>query len=143
MHSKKNRLQIDYPYDFSLYGLLSGEKEYKLAWRLNDLLDICFAKSDNLKLKLRNGQDVEISNFIEKREHCTFLLLKNRVLSESLQNKFLIESHKHLDYFIIVKDKNNLIDSNELLSKLKDSPHIQMTSVLDVDRLPNKENLIF
>lgn len=143
MHLKKNRLQVEYAYDFKLFGLLSGEKEYKLAWRLNDLLDLNFAKSDNIQLKLRNGQSVEISNFVEKREHCSFSLLKNKVLSDNIQGKYLIESHKHLDYFLLIKDSNELIDSDVWLKNLKESPFIQMTTSLEVEHLPNKENLIF
>ena len=47
---KKRKLEADFTYDFSLLGIITAVKEYKLAWELNRFLEVDFVKSDDIQL---------------------------------------------------------------------------------------------
>jgi len=48
---KKKRLDIEYTFDFDLYGIISNVKAYKLAWELNNLLGSKLQKKDDYEIQ--------------------------------------------------------------------------------------------
>ncbi|MEC7857780.1 MAG: IPExxxVDY family protein, partial [Bacteroidota bacterium] len=54
--------------DYSLIGIVSTSKEYKIAWVLNNTLEISLVKEKDEKINLINNESIYISHFIYKRE---------------------------------------------------------------------------
>ena len=44
---KKNKLVIEYDFDFELLGILSSARGYKLAWEINQALGIQLVKQQD------------------------------------------------------------------------------------------------
>ena len=53
--------------DCKLIGLVSTSKEFKIAWIINNSLDVSLIKADNEIINLSNGSNLSISHLIYKR----------------------------------------------------------------------------
>ena len=61
--------------------------------------------------------------------------------STSKSRIYLLPEYKKVDY--LLKIENNLLDTKNLISKMKDIPQIITTFAVDVNTLKSKNNLIF
>jgi hypothetical protein len=53
---KRNKLIIDYEFDFELIGIISTAKGYKLAWEINQLLAIHLVKQPDMVVGFKNNE---------------------------------------------------------------------------------------
>ncbi|MDQ3394627.1 MAG: IPExxxVDY family protein [Bacteroidota bacterium] len=141
---KKNKLVVDYEFNFKLLGLISTAKDYKLAWSINIALAIKLVKNQDLKIEFVNDKHLIISNYIFETENSSLRLLKNKTL-EVVDPAFsyLMPELKDFDYFIIIDDSAGSFSAPEVINKIKKISWIQYIANLDTVKLKSKENLIF
>ena len=75
---KTFKLEVDYDYEFDLFGLVSSSKEYKLAWSLNKSFNIRLIKQQDLSYDFINKGRLVISNYLHMTEHRTIRLFRNK-----------------------------------------------------------------
>ena len=140
----RNKLEAVYSYDFDLIGLVSATKEYKLAWYLNQKSDLHLVKAEDIKIEFKNNSQILISNFVFESEFINVLLLSNKLLSSnSTINKFLVAELKQFDYLIQIKSELDDSLKQALLDIVRALPVVTYASIIDIEKLKNKENLLF
>lgn len=140
--SSGHELKIDYQCDFELVGLVCSARAYKLAWYINQYLQLNLAKSDDLVIKFVCEPNIIVSNFAYSTPHCSFRLLKNRSESE-VSEGYLLPELKNMDYFLIIKNESDTFDTAISIKKLSQIKLIDSYQRIAVDKLANKENLLF
>lgn len=140
--SSGHELKIDYQCDFELVGLVCSARAYKLAWYINQHLHLNLAKSKDLVIKFVSEPDIIVSNFAYNTPHCSFRLLKNQSEDE-VSGGYLLSELKNMDYFLIIKNESDTFDSANCIRKLSDISLIESYHRIAVDKLANKENLLF
>ncbi|CAN5258619.1 hypothetical protein BH23BAC1_BH23BAC1_18540 [soil metagenome] len=141
---KKNKLIVDYGYDFELLGIISPVKDYKIAWAINNTLNFKFKKNNDLKIEFINDKQLIISNYTFETENSLLRLLKNKSQSVSdLTFSYLIPELKNFDYFIKIEDEADTFNQALLIKKIKTIPLIQYITTIDAGKLRSKENLLF
>ena len=75
---KKNRLDIEYTYDFELLGLISSAKGYRLAWEINRLLGVRLVKQPDLVIYGKNKSVLSYSHFASGGATNQLKLFKNK-----------------------------------------------------------------
>lgn len=141
---RKNKLVVSYDYDFVLLGLAAPVKDYKLAWSINQSLEIHLIKEDDLHIDFIGNQHVVISSFLFEKEHCKLRLLKNKAEEESRPAvAHLLPELAELDYFLMITDPAANFPIPTVMQKLKSLDIVQFLTQLRIDTLKNKENLIF
>ncbi len=139
---KKNKLHIDYEYDFTLLAVVSNVREYKLAWSINQKLHINLVKEKDLQFNFLNEQNLIVSNYKFATEHTTFRLLKNKSVQEE-SNAFLIPELNGFDFLVMIQGVGDFFDGIDVEQALKEIPVIQYISKVTIHQLKSKENLIF
>ena len=139
---KKNKLVIDYEYDFSLLAIVSNAREYKLAWSINQQLHIKLVKERDLHFNFLNQQNLIVSNYKFATEHTTFRLLKNKSAQEE-SSAYLIPELSEFDFLIMIQGVGDFFDGIDVEQTLKEIPVIQYISKVNIHQLKSKENLIF
>lgn len=139
---KKNKLQIDYEYDFTLLAVRSEMKEYKLAWQINQKLHIRLVKEEDIHFHFLNQQNLIVSNYKFATEHTTFRLLKNKSVQQG-SHSWLIPELDQFDYLIMIQGVGDFFDGINLVQALKELPAIQFVSSISINQLKSRENLIF
>jgi len=139
---KKSTLQVTHQYEFELIGLVAPLKDYKMAWLINNILEIKLVKAADFKMEFLNQPDLIISQYILKKEHGFIQLLRNRSYSNNGLVRHLIPELKFVDYFLVLQDYTFEMDINSYIDNLSANSLIQNVVKLDISKLKSKENLL-
>jgi hypothetical protein len=139
---KKAKLQIEPTFDFELLGIVSPIREYRMAWLVNQELEINLVKADDLELEFLSSEKLEIAQYFLSLPHGFIQLLKNKALNSSQQLAYLIPELKNLDYFLLVQDETEQLDLSNFMEKLSRNPLVQSIVRIDISKLKSKENLL-
>ena len=139
---KKVKLQIEHTYDFEVLGLVSPEKDYKMAWLINRQLDLDLIKWEDLEIEFLSDPQLKISQYFLSLPHGFVQLLKNKAINSQNQVSYLIPELKTMDYFLLVQDQTFQISINTFANKLAEIPFIQNVMKLDITKLKSRENLL-
>ena len=139
---KKSTLQVTHQYEFELIGLVAPLKDYKMAWLINNILEIKLVKVVDFKMEFLNQPDLIISQYILKKEHGFIKLLRNRSYSNNGLVRHLIPELKFMDYFLVLQDYTFEMDINAYIDNLSADSLIQNAVKLDISKLKSKENLL-
>ncbi len=135
--------------DFELFAIHSTLEPYRLAYFMNTTLGVRFKSSTVI-------QDFDFYEFHDEKNQSLWNLVANKAiidneLVETNQNSLfaqankkrihLLPEYKKVDYFL--KIENNTLNTQNLISKIKDIPQIITTFAIDVATLKSKNNLIF
>ncbi|MCZ6900568.1 MAG: IPExxxVDY family protein [Bacteroidetes bacterium] len=141
---KRNKLIVDYDYNFNLIGMISPVKDYKLIWSINHQLNVKLVKNTDLILEYLNQQKLVISNFLFETENSSLRILKNKAEDgDELKKSYLLPELKNFDYFLMLEGSGDTFNISELEGKLKNLEIIQYLTKIDVSKLKSKENLVF
>lgn len=140
----KNKLIIEYNYDFSLYGIISISKDYRLAWLINKNMDIHLRKENDIKISFLNDENLVISNYLYETEHAQLRMLKNKSEDrKSDKMSYLIPELNKFDFLIMKNGRIGDLSDQELLRDIQKIKEVQYIVALEIDKLKSKENLIF
>lgn len=141
---KKRRLDAEIDFTFTLFGLITALKEYKLAWLLNSRLDIQLDKTKDIEIEFLKSQNLIISNYLFETEHSCLRLLKNKSADQFEENRtFIVPELKRFDFLVIVQGFEDTFSDLELKESLSSIKGIQYVQSFNVEELKSKENLIF
>ena len=139
---KKAKLLVEPTFDFELLGLVSPIREYRMAWLINQEMDLNLVKADDLELEFLNAPKLEISQYFLSLPHGFIQLLKNKALNSSQQLAYLIPELKNLDYFLLVQDETEQVQLSTFIDQLAKNSLIQSIVRIDISKLKSKENLL-
>ena len=139
---KKNKLIIDYEYDFNLIGIISTAKGYKLAWELNQALGIHLVKQSDLIVGFKNNEEKAFGYYSHQTQLNRLKVFKNRPVDQDAGKYYLIPEFPHYD-FIILADMEEYDKSQHLLQSLKSIDSIQLAAIIPLEGLKSKSNFIF
>jgi len=139
---KKAKLQIEPTFDFELLGIVSPIREYRMAWLVNQELELNLVKVDDLELECLNSVKLEIAQYFLSLPHGFIQLLKNKALNSAQQLAYLVPELKNLDYFLLVQDETEQMDLSNFMEKLSRNPLVQSIVRIDISKLKSKENLL-
>ncbi|HSI91513.1 MAG TPA: IPExxxVDY family protein [Adhaeribacter sp.] len=141
---KTFRLDLDYDFDFELYGVVSSSKEHTLAWALNKYFNLRLIKQKDLCFDFINKGRLVISNYLYRTDHCTIRLFRNRSVDLcTLKKPFLVPDIKEYDYVIQVSGALGRFCNEELHQHLNVVPLVQYVRQFNPNDLQFKDNLIF
>lgn len=137
-------LDIEYDFDFDVYGIVSPVKEYKLAWALNRGLDIKLAKQHDLCYDMLGRERMIISNYAYSTDFSVVRLFRNKAIgSTTLKKPYLLPEIKEYDYILQITGNLHSLYSQEFFKTLLNSPLVQYVKQFDPRSFKFKENLIF
>jgi hypothetical protein len=138
---KRNRLEIEYSFDFELLGLTTSAKGYKLAWELNRCLKIRLQKKADLVITNRAKQETTYSLHVYETPVNTVRLFRNRPNEPHPAKNLLVPEFPHVDY--IVMTQGDALPGNRLQEELKGIASIEWVAFIPLDSLKSKTNFIF
>jgi hypothetical protein len=138
---KKNKLEIEYSYDFDLLGLTTSAKAYKLAWELNQSLHIRLLKKPDLIILTKSKEEAAYSLHVHETVLNTLRLFKNRPNEANLSKYLLVPEYPHVDFIIMIQGEEHA--SNRLQEELRAISSIEWVAFIPLGALKSKDNFIF
>ncbi len=138
---KKHLLAFEQAYDFDMIGLCSHHNDYRVAWSINEKLNIGLTKAtEDYVITSKKGTPVSQHSYYEFRDSenlIEFYLIKNKALG-----KYLIPEKPAIDYFLFLYE-NHLWEPEDLLTELKEISSILGGFVFDPEEIDSTEHLVF
>jgi len=125
--------------EFTIFGIVTTEADYKLSQLLNKKLKITLRNINTIDLTGVDGMNLNFSRYSDTSgsPEITFSLISNRSDKEYLLKKF-----KNIDYFFRINGIDNKFDIEQLTSTLREIERI--TAVFRLDPLEIKDkNLVY
>lgn len=136
---KKQRLVVEIEYEFSLLGISSSVKPYKLAWSINQHLNLNLVRQSDYELEEKNGV-VGFTNFVHQIEDQDLTLFKNK--AEESSGLYLVPEHLHFDFIIKYMHGFQTFAPEELIKALKEVECIEYIAPIDLKNLKSKMNFL-
>lgn len=141
MAVQRHKLEIEYEYDFIVVGISSHEKPHRVAWGLNQSLELDLARTEPYTLALKKTDPVsEFTRFTWDHPdfEATYSLLSNKGT-----HGLLIPEQHQADYFLVAQGPFTEEDGQEMISGMRTVSFILMAYRIDPQVLKSKQNLIF
>ncbi len=139
---KKKRLDIDYSYDFELIGIISPLKGYKLAWEINNWLDVKLIKEPDLHITFKANIEANFSYFSFHSEASVLKLFKNKPNETDHSKAVLVPEFAHYDFILFVQS-DDTGKSNRLQEVLRNIPSMELVAFIPLGALKSKDYFIF
>ena len=138
---KKYTLDFDEPEAYIMIGLSSHHPDYRLAWNINEVLDLQLEKADEW-FYLVNKKGVTLSFhpyflYLDEENLTQYYLIKNKH-----EGKYLTPEKPMLDY-LFFSTNQFLLSEEEIIAKLKKGSSILGVFSLNSKELKSTENIIF
>ena len=138
---KKSKLVIDYDFDFSLWGITTAARGYKLAWDLNEHLGIRLVKQPDLLVGFKNNGEKPFSFYSYETPLNRLKLFKNRPSDQDSGKYFLIPEFPHFDFIILAAMEEQ--HSKQLVHNIRSIPSVELVASIPLQDLKSKSNFIF
>jgi hypothetical protein len=139
---KKNKLLIEYEFDFHLMGVSSGAKGYKLAYDINHRLGINLVKQPDLVVGFKNAEEKSFSFYAFETPLNRLKLFKNKPVEQDTGKYFLIPEFPHFDFIILAAMEEHQTPQ-QLIELIKTVSSVQLVSHIPLEGLKSKSNFIF
>ena len=140
---KYRKLQVEYEYDFNLFGLTTAAKGYKLAWTVNNALNTDLIATNNISFTLRDNRTFRLTAFEYAAETFKYLLFQNRLRSDDgVDAGFMLPEMARIDYFLRIDGETYPNTPDKVLSILRNLLIVDYCVRIDINKLRSKENLL-
>ena len=147
-----------FPQNFHLIAIHSDLDEFRLAYFLNEKLNISLIRRNNDIYLAENNAYYPSYEFLDETKYLKWIFFSNKSLVFELPNSdetslfsskslvkneiSLLSNQKQVDYFLIVENIANKLYLEKVLKKISEISGV-ITSFMSDNKLENKENLIF
>ena len=141
MSLQRHKLEVNYEYDFILIGISSHEKPHRVAWALNNSLELDLARKEPYMISLKKSEPASEFVFFSW-EHPDFEATYSLLANKGTYG-LLIPEQNQADYFLHAQGPFTDQDKKEIIPRLRAIPFILMAYQIDPQLLKSKQNLIF
>ncbi len=138
---RKNKLEIEYTYDFELVGIRTSLKGYKLAWQLNQDFHTRLIKKKGLEIQGKKDS-AHFDHYAHQTPLSAIHLFRNRPTGEETSQTALVPEFPHFDFILMTQSEENL-KGNRLQEYLRNLPSVELAALIPLSALKSKENFIF
>ncbi len=132
---KKIKIKQENKQTDEIIGISSTHADFRIAWSLNNLLQIHLSKSKDVSVLIKRNDSSETLSFslftFDDSDENGYYLLSNKDKGKNMSSKY-----KNIDYFFIVK--SNVFILQNLSNKLNNTEYIDGTFILQTDMVLKK-----
>jgi len=121
--------------DFSVLGINSHAKGYKLCWNINKELQLNFEKTED---QMINKEMMFSRYFCTTNKGDEYSIIANRS-----KKGYLIPDQKSVNYFLIANNRNWLAEKKEFIDKLRENKEVLLVFELDAVKSKYVSRFIF
>lgn len=133
---KKHKLTIDSDFNFSIFGIHTTEKDYKLCWFINESLSLKLSKSEDIIFEGKNGIEYNYSVYTHYDDNDEILY---RFISNKNGSNYLIEELKNIDFIFQIFDNDN---ASKITSELKKVENVLGVIKIDLELIKAKNKQV-
>ena len=137
----KKKLDVEIGVEAAVIGVVSSLKDYKLAWKINQVFKIELIMDEDLVISMANSRIV-VSNYCYQTDFMQINLIKNKGMDKA-KATYLVPELPQIDYFMLITGEEFFGSVKETVSRLKEVEGISFVQLIDINKLKSKDNFIF
>lgn len=125
---------------YTLLGLSTQLKDYRLSFLLNKLPGFCFTRVEDLSVKIPDaGEPIHFSLYTcsDEENFNAYTLISNRSTDH-----FLVPSVKQADYLLMIEGPFKKQQKDELLKSLRTVPNMLLAAEINTSSVKQFESLL-
>jgi hypothetical protein len=128
--------------DVRVLGIMAPVKDYQFCWHINTSTGFDFRLNQELEIRLIRKKREYFFSIYKYNEPNKFL--SHYIYSNRFDGEYLLPEFKHLDYLWLIKG-DEICDETlqDTMQAIRSVPHVQLVADLAVDKITNKENMVF
>lgn len=138
----KKKLELDLEVEAAVIGIVTSLKDYKLAWKINQVFKIELFLDNDLEINLTKSIIATLSNYCYQTDFVKINLIKNKGVNNE-KTVYLASELAQIDYFLMVEGENYFMEVSEIIKKLQMQNEISFVQLIDSTKLKSKDNFIF
>ena len=128
--------------DTRVLGIMAPVKDYQFCWYINSSTGLDFRLNPELEIKLIRKKRDYFFSLYEYNEPNKFL--SHYIYKNHFDGEYLLPEFKHLDFLWLMKgDEVSDEAMQETVQTIRSIPQVQLVAELTIDKISNKENLVF
>lgn len=128
--------------DTRVLGIMAPVKDYQFCWFINTSTGLDFRLNPELEIKLIRKKRDYFFSLYEYNEPNKFL--SHYIYKNHFDGEYLLPEFKHLYFLWLMKgDEVSEEAMQETVQTIRSIPQVQLVAELTVDKISNKENLVF
>ena len=137
---KKLRLESDYDKDYTLFGIILHQRDYRLIWSINEKMQIHLMKMDDLKIFQDKKNEFNTFSLYYYDEPNTF---KSYFFFSNMGEKGpLFAEHRQTNYFLLIKGNVSQILNEEITDSLSTNEYILKAHPIPISTIKNIYNFL-
>lgn len=141
MKTKKYKLSARVDYNFTLIGIVSADKIYKLAWYFNTYLGFEFMKSEDLIIAVDNQDITKMFEVFASASEST--LNTFNIISNKCENGFLLNQFKNIDFILKIQPSISESETIKLIDNIRSIASVISVFSIDNNLIKDKEKQYF
>ena len=138
----KKKLEVEIEDDASVIGIVTSLKDYKLAWKINQVFEIELTLVSDLEINLTKSTKAVFSNYCYQIEFNKIDLVKNKSI-DGEKVEYVAKELPQIDFFFMIEGEGRFIKLAEIVKKLQSINEISFVQIIDTTKLKSKDNFIF
>jgi hypothetical protein len=135
---KKHRLDSKYDDDFTLFGIVSHLKDYRLIWSINEKMHLHLVKMSDLKIFQDKKNEFNFFSLYYYDEPHTFKTYY--FISNNGEKGSLFAEHKQTNYFLLIKGNVSPALRNEIVKDIYTIVNVLTVHHIPISIIKNAEN---
>ena len=131
---------VDDHLDFDVIGIICAFKDYRLCFEINLLLDFKLKRVNDLELTLEKKGSTGLFSFYQyiSIDNEQFFLIANKG-----NHTWFVPEQKHIDYFMMIRNRASFTELHSLMKKLKSIPLINSVIIIDTAKLKSADHFLY
>ncbi|QOI98471.1 MAG: IPExxxVDY family protein [Flammeovirgaceae bacterium] len=139
---KKNKLVIEYAYNFKLTGIASTAKGYKLAWAINRQTGFRLVRQPDLAVGFKKEGEKYFNFFAYETRLNRLKLFKNKPVDQTAARHLLVPEFPHFDFILLTQAEEPGFTAM-VVEKVRNLPMVELVAPIPLESLKSKVNFIF
>lgn len=125
-----------------LLGIMAPVKDYQFCWHLNSMIGLDFRLNHDIEIRLVKKKRDYYFSVYEYAEPVNYLC--HYVYNNKFDGEYLLNEFRHFDFLWLMKGDEVTDETlQQTISTIRTIPSVQLITELAIDKINNKENLVF
>jgi hypothetical protein len=137
---RKLKLDSSFDKDYTLLGIVSHHRDYRLIWSLNTKMQLHLIKLDDLKILNDKKNETQLHSFYYFDEPQTF---KTYYFITNLgEQGVLFSEHKQTNFFLLIKGNVSPELKSEIVKQIYTIPIVLTVHTIPLSTIKNIDNFL-
>jgi hypothetical protein len=135
---KKLLLNCDYDKDFTLIGIVSHQRDYRLVWSINEKMNLHLVKMNDMRIFQDKKNEMNAISFYYDEIPETFKIYY--FISNTGSNGPLFPEHKQTNFFLLIKGNVSQSLKESIIHDLFTNEYVLKAYSIQLSSIKNIEN---